>query len=471
VETTQSTTKEDWRLWEAEICRTIGDAGDGLTELDDHINFMWLGAGEYTETQVEQTDSLGVVTSKRNVSGTGLLYDPSKETAPEGVMPFPEELQPYFIPSREVVDGHHFKYLFNWDTYFTIQGLWDTENEKYIKGMVENLMYLVEYLGHIPNSTGKHNISNTQPPFLSTLARQVIESEAIETDREWEERAYSAVKKEYEEVWHGTETPYHHLPKDGEGLSRYYSGHETHEASEIASGWDYTTRFENEAMHYLPVDLNSFLYKTEQDLAWMTQRLGGGQAEQNTCIWLKRAERRKETINRLSWNDQEGMFYDYNFVERRQSTIMSLGAYATMWAGLATREQADRLTESLSFFETDHGLTATPKDDAPAKGKQWAAPNGWAPLHDMAIDGMINYGKHEAAKRVTVKFLRTILSNFKRTGKVHENFNVVDEGERPPGSVYPNEGLDGFGWSNAWAARSIERLRSGEWSNRLNIGV
>ena len=49
------------------------------------------------------------------------------------------------------------------------------------------------------------------------------------------------------------------------GLSRYYDINMLHDLAEAESGWDMTTRFNRRCLDYLPVDLNSLLYKYETD--------------------------------------------------------------------------------------------------------------------------------------------------------------------------------------------------------------
>jgi alpha,alpha-trehalase len=58
-----------------------------------------------------------------------------------------------------------------------------------------------------------------------------------------------------------------------EGLSRYYDVNYLNDLAEAESGWDYTPRFNHKALNYLPVDLNSLLYKYERDFAYVERIL------------------------------------------------------------------------------------------------------------------------------------------------------------------------------------------------------
>src|SRR5437868_9503349 len=94
-------------------------------------------------------------------------------------------------------------------------------------------------------------------------------------------------------------------------LSReYYKG----DRSMRESGFDISFRFgpySAQTHHYAPVCLNSLLYKTEKDLEEMSQLLGRKEDLQN---WQKRAETRKERINKYLWDGEHGLFVDYDFV-------------------------------------------------------------------------------------------------------------------------------------------------------------
>jgi alpha,alpha-trehalase len=84
-----------------------------------------------------------------------------------------------------------------------------------------------------------------------------------------------------------------------------------------------------------------------------------------------------------------------------------------MWAGCASDEQAEKLTEnSLSKFEVTGGLVSGTESsrgqislDRP--NRQWDFPFGWAPHQIMAWHGFVNYGKMEIARRLAYRWLYT----------------------------------------------------------------
>jgi len=57
-------------------------------------------------------------------------------------------------------------------------------------------------------------------------------------------------------------------------------------------------------------------------------------------------------------------------------------------------------------------------------------------------------GFNADADRLSVKFLDTVQSNFKRTGTIREKYNVVTGSDEAPVLAGYHENLIGFGWTN-----------------------
>ncbi len=351
---------------------------------------------------------------------------------------------PYIIPSRDDHDHYNFEEQYYWDTYFTLLGLVEPKYEQLATGMVENLIVLFKRFGLIPNASRMYFTSRSQPPLLTSMIFHVYET--FGKDKEWLLEHMKIAQAEYEQVWMNARHPQWH--KVHKGLSRYYQIDVLHDLAEAESGWDMTPRFERKCLDYLPIDLNALLYKYELDFARAAD-IANEAAEAKK--WRVAAVARKRAINELMWGKLRGFFFDYNYQKKELGGVWSLAGYYTMWAGLATPEQAARMVKNLSKFEKKGGLTTTTKPliDMSMFGSlktQWAYPNGWAPLHYMVIEGLRCYGYHEEADRITAKWLHTNLVWFKRHGVFMEKYNVVNPRKHPLEGVYPSQ--TGFGWTN-----------------------
>ena len=220
----------------------------------------------------------------------------------------------------------------------------------------------------------------------------------------------------------------------------YYKG----DRSMRESGFDISFRFEPYGAathHFAPVCLNSLLYKTEKDLEEISRLLDKtAQAEQ----WKQRAEQRKERINRYLWDDQRGLFFDYDLRTGTRSTYEYLTTFYPLWAGLANPQQARALARNAKVFEQPGGLATSPNET----GVQWDYPYGWAPLQLLAVEGLRRYGFTDDANRISYEFLSTVAENFKREGTIREKYDVVTRSSDVQVSAGYQANVVGFGWTN-----------------------
>lgn len=353
--------------------------------------------------------------------------------------------KPYLVPSYDATASFDYNELYYWDSYFMVQGLLDPEHEELVEGILEDLMDLFRRFKVIPNASRTYLMGRSQPPFLTSFIFDVYN--AYQPGKRWLKQAMHLAQQEYDTVWLGTKKPNDRLVY--RGLSRYYDINMLHDLAEAESGWDMTPRFNRHALNYLPVDLNALLYKYETDFARSARILGD---EEEARRWDTAAAERKAVVDELMWDRVRGLYYDYNYVKKRRSGTSSLAAYFPMWAGMVDANQAAALVRALRRFEHRGGLSTTdgPQVRQYVRGSmptQWAYPNGWAPLHFVAIQGLERYGYHEEAKRIAMKWLKANLWWFNAHGVFLEKYNVVNPEKPPVKGVYPSQ--TGFGWTNA----------------------
>jgi alpha,alpha-trehalase len=225
------------------------------------------------------------------------------------------------------------------------------------------------------------------------------------------------------------------------GLSEeFYKG----DRSMRESGFDVSYRFGPfgaDTHHYVPVCLNSLLYKTEKDLQHISLLLG---REQDAREWKRRAADRRQRIDKYLWDERRGLFFDYDFVKGRQSSYEFGATFYPLWAGLASPEQAKAVRANLRLFAQPGGV-ATSRRETKA---QWDFPYGWAPLQLIAVEGLRRYGFAEEANRLAYTFLLTVLENFRRDGTIREKYNVVTRSSETQVEAGYTQNVVGFGWTN-----------------------
>ncbi len=353
--------------------------------------------------------------------------------------------KPYLVPSYREKTGFDYNELYYWDSYFMVQGMLNPEHQVLVDGILEDLLSLFERFKVIPNASRTYLTGRSQPPFLTSFIFDVYE--AYNPGADWLKKAIDIAMQEYEVVWMGVKKP--NERQVYQGLSRYYDFNYLHDLAEAESGWDMTPRFDRHALNYLPVDLNALLYKYETDFAKAAKIFNDKPAAER---WLAAAKERKRAMDKLMWDRTRGLYYDYNYVKEKRSSINSLAAYFPMWAGMVSDKQAAALVRSLRRFENKGGLATT---DALPLGQfvlgsmptQWAYPNGWAPLHFIVVKGLERYGYHQDAQRIAQKWLVTNLQWFEKNHVFLEKYNVVAPEKPPLKGLYPSQ--TGFGWTNA----------------------
>jgi len=221
----------------------------------------------------------------------------------------------------------------------------------------------------------------------------------------------------------------------------YYKG----DRSMRESGFDVSFRFGPfgaATHHYAPVCLNSLLYKTEKDLEQISRWLGN---TTQATKWKATAEFRRQLITRYLWNQEQGLFFDYNFTTSKMSKYKYASTFYPLWAGLATAEQAKAVVNNLKAFEQPGGVPMSTVDT----GTQWDLPYGWGNIEMLVVDGLRHYGYDADADRVSYEFLSTVAVNFRRDGNIREKYNVVTRSSEARVELGYQMNVVGFGWTNA----------------------
>jgi alpha,alpha-trehalase len=211
------------------------------------------------------------------------------------------------------------------------------------------------------------------------------------------------------------------------------------------SGFDTSDRFgpfSGATHHFAPVCLNSLLYRYERDLAHIAHLLG---EPQDALRWDRRANARVVAMQHFLWRAKEGVFADYDFVHARPSDYAFITSLYPLWAGVATREQADKMEAQLNLFERPGGLSTSNTNT----GLQWDEPYGWAPTNWIAVAGLDAFGFHADATRIAQHFDATIDNGFAADGTIREKYNVVTGNAQVNVSAGYTQNVIGFGWTNA----------------------
>jgi alpha,alpha-trehalase len=236
-----------------------------------------------------------------------------------------------------------------------------------------------------------------------------------------------------------------------------------HLRSAAESGWDFSSRWLSDpqslaSIHttdIIPVDLNALLYNMEQTLA-RAYRLSGN--DEQADIFFQRASQRREALLRYCWDEEAAFFMDYDFVAKENTGIYSLAALYPLYFRMVEDEgRSDGVAVQLrTRFLSPGGAVTTDN----ITGQQWDAPNGWAPLQWISIQGLRHYGYEELADSLKQNWVELNLRVYENTGKMVEKYNVMDMSLEAGGGEYPVQ--DGFGWTNGVLLRLLTEQREEE---------
>lgn len=385
------------------------------------------------------------------------------------------------LPHEYIVPGGRFSEQFYWDSYFIMLGLAADEKWNKIEGMMRNYVYMLRKFGFIPTANRTYFLSRSQPPFFSHMVRLLARHKGhrrtvfeylphlLTEYRFWmkgqtmlkdniEQRAYARVVR----LPNGAVVNRYFDNKDTPRPESQYEDVETAEdaAAEerdklfldlragAESGWDFSSRwFKNpqdirsiRTTDLVAVDLNCLLYDLEHLIAETYNHMKQPLLARK---FYRLANRRAEAIRRFCWSEEEQYFFDYDFRNDSIHPQPTLAAAFVLHSGIATPEQAAAVAARLEKdFLKDGGLVTTLINN----GQQWDAPNGWAPLQWITIQGLRRYGFNELADETKQRWMHSTELVFSTQHKMIEKYDVENEARLGGGGEYPLQ--DGFGWTN-----------------------
>jgi alpha,alpha-trehalase len=385
------------------------------------------------------------------------------------------------LPLPFVVPGARFRELYYWDSYFVMLGLAESGRQDLVRDLVDNFAYLIDTYGHIPNGNRTYYLSRSQPPFFFKMVGLLSphnEDEAAEFAQ-----YLPQLKKEYAFWMEGAETlrpgtAHRHVVElsDGSILNRYWDDRDTprdesyredvtlagssrrnpgllfHDIRAAAeSGWDFSSRWFSDGRNLstidtvdiIPADLNSLLFGLENAI-----RSGCERAGDQACAleFSRRAAARRAAVDKYLWDEKAGWagaYLDYNYRRHQRIPRVSAATLYPLFVGMASDRQAARVAATAGRkLIHPGGLAATTIDT----GQQWDAPNGWAPLQWIAVDGLRRYRQAPLAEEIACRWMVNVSRAYQRSGKLVEKYDVITPDRPGRGGEYPLQ--DGFGWTN-----------------------
>jgi alpha,alpha-trehalase len=375
-------------------------------------------------------------------------------------------LKPYIISGGRLGEIHYA------DSYFTMLGLQAAGKDSLMSNTVLNLAQLIQDFGHIPSGNRSYYFSRSQPPFFAPMVKLLSEMKGHEQKLV---QYLPQIQREYQ-YWMAVENGGEDAQKQSEArkkgdkayrktvflgkddvLNRYFDEKNTprpeayrediaiaskseRKANEVyrdlragaESGWDFSSRWlRNEqnlmSIHttdILPVDLNALLYNLETTIAEIYNTKGEPEYAKSMQVL---ANKRKAIFDKYFWNETAGFYFDYDYVAEKQTNIYSLAAVYPLFFKMATPAQAQKVAKVLEGkFLHAGGLTSTLTQTS----QQYDAPNGFASLQYLAIQGLRNYGFNDLANKIKQNWIANNIQVYKKTSKMFDKYNVYQISEK-----------------------------------------
>jgi Mannosylglycerate hydrolase MGH1-like glycoside hydrolase domain len=295
-----------------------------------------------------------------------------------------------FPGSREkLLTGYAFGEFFDWDLYFENIYLSYYGVSKYDFTNMQVFLSRQKPDGFISRTLG---IKYPKPhqmfkPFLAQLA--VLGSQQTGSYAWLRGEDYVKLQK-YLDRWFAYDANHNGLPvwnsSDASGMD-----------NQISRSGNLDSYFDE------GVDLACYLYRELEAMAVISGKLG---MPKEQAEYKAHAQRLKNLINTVFWDDKDGFYYDRNEKTGQRIRIKSVAGFSPLWAGVATPEQASRLVhEHLmnpkefwpAYPVPTYALTEPDFYEGTRRGEcNWRG-NTWIPSNFMIFLGLMHYGFYQQA--------------------------------------------------------------------------
>lgn len=302
---------------------------------------------------------------------------------------------PYY-PYRAVnPSSAWFKGIWNWDSAFIMMATrrWDPE---LARDQMRLWMRIQPEDGMYPDGWTEGDgiqfppsVCNSKPPVFAWAMWQLHKTAP---DKEFLKTVYVSLKRNVDwwmkNRWNAEYGLFHY---DG-GADKPDDYRRTHAGWE--SGWDDSPRWDGDAWHVLPLDLNAYLVLTYRALRDFATELGYAA---DLEVWNTRGAALEQAIEKHLWDAEAQCYYDRNFATGRFNRAISPASYMPLLIGTASQERADRMAKHAHRLEP--GWPSAAYDDPKYDPMGYWRGRTWLNVAYMALKGLAFYGHHDIADR------------------------------------------------------------------------
>ncbi len=350
-----------------------------------------------------------------------------------------------------------------------------------VKGMLLNFVHLIRQFGKIPNGGRNYYLNRSQPPLFIQMVHQYeqhtgdtewvksILPEMVTEFLYWQDehlvtfekngKRYSMVRYNCQDMGPRPESYFEDF-----NLVRNFAEKEAAKnemywelKTGAESGWDYSTRWfisdgtnqgelqDTKPRSIIPVDLNCFHAQNAQMLAKYFSLF---QNESEAQKYKQFYEILNQSISEVLWDSEDGIWYDYDFLNSVSRRYFSPSNLTPLWTGNGNATEENSAVEYLSKQNLDVFPGGLPTSFQHS-GQQWDFPNCWPPLEHILVQGLEKTGiakAKEMAYEIAAKRVKGCYVNFSQKGHMFEKYDASQIHRIGSGGEY--EVQLGFGWTN-----------------------
>ncbi|XKL67138.1 hypothetical protein PGB90_010558 [Kerria lacca] len=420
----------------------------------------------------------------------------------EDVKIHPELYSLIWVPNGFCIPGGRFRELYYWDTYWIVNGLLLCDMKQTARGIIENIISMVNRFGFMPNGNRVYYLNRSQPPLLILMVFNYFQNTK---DFNFIFENIDTLTTEFE-FWMTNRMIY--FEKDGKTyhMARYFAPSQgprpesyredyeiahhfensqeqdifyTRIKSAAETGWDFSSRWfikdggshgslrDINAPGIIPVDLNAFMHANALALSTWWIRIGN---EEKSQRYRDIANEFLRGLQEVLWREDIGTWFDWDLINKKHREYFYVSNITPLWTGSYTMPKKHAATKTIQYLvdnhiiENDYSIkyNGTPSSMQASK-EQWDYPNAWPPLQAFLIQGLDRTNQRTAqiiAFHLAQVWLSTNHKGFTNYQMMFEKYNSLQAGETGTGGEYLPQ--TGFGWTNGVILEFLDR-----WGRQL----
>lgn len=137
----------------------------------------------------------------------------------------------------------------------------------------------------------------------------------------------------------------------------------------------------------MAVDLNAFLCKSFRLLSEFYGKVGNSAKQEQ---WASQAQQWQKNIEMFLYNEDDGIWYDFDYDLQRQRQYFFASNFAPLWADCYDlSKKVEQGKKAAAYFVKtglDEFMGGIPTS-LEISGEQWDMPNAWPPLQEYVVLG------------------------------------------------------------------------------------